>query len=60
MKYYAVKISKDNKEFLEIVDCASEKEARKILACKYMNIVLSCQTSLAVVKKAEFDKMCVC
>lgn len=58
MKFYGVKISRDSKELLEIIDAESEREARKILACRYMNIVLSCQTSLAVLKRSEYMKMC--
>jgi len=58
-KFYGVKTSKSGNELLEIVNAENEREARKYLAIKYMDIVLSCKTSLAVVKKSEYEKLCV-
>ena len=57
MKFYGVKVSKDNNELLEVVDAVSEKEARKMLAIKYMNVALSCKMMLDVVSKNVYDKM---
>lgn len=57
--FYGVKLSKTGNELLEVVNAETERDARKYLAIKYMNIALSCRTSLAVVKKAEYEKLCV-
>lgn len=59
MKYYGVKISRNNRELLEIVDANSEKEARRYFAVKYMDIALSCTMMLDVLKKSEYEKLMV-
>lgn len=58
-KFYGVKLSKTGNELLEVVNAENERDARKYLAIKYINVVLSCKTSLAVVKKSEYENLCV-
>lgn len=47
-KYNVFKISKNGEELLETVKAADIKEAQKAMVKKYMSIVLSTQTQLAV------------
>ena len=54
--YYVIKISKNNKELLEVMESANEKEARKIACRKYMDVVLSCTNQLAVVTKSAYEQ----
>ena len=57
MKYYGVKISKAGNELLEVFDAENLKDARKYFCIKYMTLALSCQTSVDVVTKRDFDRM---
>lgn len=47
-KYNVFKITGTSEELLETVEAENIKEAQKAMVRKYMNIVLSTQTKLAV------------
>lgn len=55
-KYYVIKVNKEAKELLEVMESASEKDARKAACRKYMDIVLSCTNQLAIVTKSAYEQ----
>lgn len=58
MTYYGIKISKAGNELLEVFDAENLKDARKYLCIKYMKFALSCQTSVDVLTKNAYEKLC--
>lgn len=47
-RFDVVKVTGTSEELLETVEAETINDVRKVMVCKYMNIVLSTQTKLIV------------
>lgn len=56
MKYYIIKVTGSQNQLLETVDAGNEKAARRQVTPKYVDIITSGTSKLAVVSKTAYEK----